>query len=667
MNDYCEGNTSIPASSFARAAAALALESRSPNEAPDSDSSISDCSPDCPDTAADSHDSGGSSHYSDRHELDGEPSEAMNHAEVECGADTNSDFSRQQFDNNDASGADLDQSELDASDKSPNANFYTTGMALNGKDVLETPTESQSTPQPIPCELTPETSNKTNNIGLFESDSTIENRRTNQEQSESPKLNEQMNGKRVPDYPEDNVYDLCPTYAHSPASFADSSCSFMPSPAPSAKKVVHSKPRSTEQSSLLSRGLSLFGRKAVSSRYSSNAQTYNENDASSVISDLSHDVRSVKSATTLRTTASANQRLRDDNRLQKHLEESGLVLVKRLVEFLSACPLAPDEEAQQTAEDKSNGASQIDNAMRKKPRGLTLPACAIGWLSCQIMKLRDDATMSCDNRDQDIFDCYQVPKQQLECLQNLLRRVTSLRLTNDKWPPPLAPMISEAADIAKRKAFSSIPETGIVTSRILSKFTDQSSLTGINSLGDDSVSTGTAKETAATPFQRYFHELQYNPNVDMRLFPYASKVVVEGIPPSWISNLDTLKNLEMFQMEKGCILDINQLFFPSDGSEAATSTADDTSTLFMYESLTKLRLSNCAINEAAGLRGRRGSKSSHQCNARPKRIPTMSRFPNMESLNLSHNELFRTKTALAGLSLLPLLSSINLSYNRLSG
>jgi hypothetical protein len=243
--------------------------------------------------------------------------------------------------------------------------------------------------------------------------------------------------------------------------------------------------------------------------------------------------------------------------------------------------------------------------------------------------------------------------------------------------------VSEAAAMAKKKTFSSIPETGTISSKLFSKFTDQSSVVDSKSVHDDSDSTGSSKEIFVTPFQQYFHELQHNPNVDMRLFPHASNVVVDGIPPRWISHLDTLKNLDMFQMEKGCILDINQLFFPSDyyGCKGAPDNMEETAlekespALCVFSTLTKLRLSNCALNEAAGLRGRRVSKISDQPDTQlrdinitiyPKRIPTLSRFPNMVSLNLSHNELFRTKTALAGLSSLPFLSSINLSYNRLT-
>ena len=174
--------------------------------------------------------------------------------------------------------------------------------------------------------------------------------------------------------------------------------------------------------------------------------------------------------------------------------------------------------------------------------------------------------------------------------------------------------------------------------------------------------------------------------------------------------------METFQLEKGCVLDVNELFFPSDddnsssnadvvnngkstitefqrnkslslihestekidgevsskvldndddrptNNEEATTT---TTTPVVYECLSKLRLSKCAIGETAGLRGRRRRRRTSASNNVP-RIPTFARFPNLQSLNLSHNELFKTKTVFAGLSTLPQLSSINLSYNRLS-
>jgi len=656
MHDDCNGD--IPASSFARATAALVFETTSPtNDVPDSDSSISDSSHDINENSSDKEKSVHKDYLdaSNEHKdmLDGGPSNVL---EGGVGAGRNS------VETLDERNADLQHSRklLDAPKLSSSIhnNNNQDEIVVGGNDLLETQNEGEHSPTPSPCELTPETSNGSND-GLFESDITIENRGSNQEQTLFPKLSQSVDNKRIVDYQEDDVYNLCTTYAHSPASFADSSCSFMPSPTPSTTKIKKSISKNTEHSSILSRGMSIFGRKTLSSRWE---QSNNDFDASSVTSDLSRDGRSEKSSSTLQTATISKQKVQEETRLQKHLQESGLVLVKRLVEFLSACPLAFDEEMQETV-DAGGEKSLVSNGTRtgqKNSRGLMLPACAVGWISYQIAKCSGDAHIPSESPDENALDCDQVPKQQLDCLQTLLRRVINLRLTNDKWPPPLTPLISETADVVKRKAFSSIPETGIVSSRILSKFTDQSSVTGRNSIDEESTSSGTTKGTPITPFQRYFHELQYNPNVDMRLFPNATRVIIDGIPPSWISNLDTLKKLDMFQMEKGCILDFNQLFFPSDKLDVASIAPDpDTHLLFMYKSLTNLRISNCAMSEAAGLRGWRRSKLI------PK-IAALSRFPNLKSLNMSHNELFRTKTALAGLSSLPLLSSIDLSYNRLS-
>ena len=494
------------------------------------------------------------------------------------------------------------------------------------------------------------------------------NHNTTQDLITHNNLSDSINNTPTTTNKEEHIYNLCPTYITSPGSLDDS---FLMSPPPisshkDSKSIASSTKRelksTTPESSFISRGLNLFGRRAASSRST-------PHDDGSVISELS-DVKSIKSSrATINNNLVLDQK-REDARMQAHLQESGLILLKRLIDFLSVCPLSPDEIQNGTISDGNR------DSARKKPRGLTLPASAVGWISIQISIIDNDDSVN-HNLDEDIIiDC---PRQQIQMVQSLLRRVTSIRLTNDKWPPALPALISEVGETVKRKAFSSIPERGIVSSassKILSKFTDQSSIapssTGA-SLGD-SVSTGTAKETVLTSFQRYFHELQYNPRVDMKLFPFASKVVVDGIPPHWIRHLYSLKNLEMFQMEKGCILDVNRLFFSLDRVDSDAPSVMDggkTSPLYMYKSVTKLRLSNCAISEAAGLRGERklnlsNAESSDDLNTQSERIPTLSRFPNLESLNLSHNELFRTKTAFAGLSSLPFLSSINLSHNRLS-
>mmetsp|Transcript_27547 Transcript_27547/g.59218 ORF Transcript_27547/g.59218 Transcript_27547/m.59218 type:complete len:1496 (+) Transcript_27547:194-4681(+) len=419
-----------------------------------------------------------------------------------------------------------------------------------------------------------------------------------------------------------------------------------------------------DRGSLLTKGMSLFSRSSKQMRYAKNYD-----DDRSVMSELSQDMKSQRSV-------GPKFEKNNDDALRQHLEEQGLLLLKRLIEFLSDCPPAPDE----------GGRKKENSKQKKKQRGLTLPASAIGWLSTQV-----DET--CGDAFEGIDDCYQIPKQQLRGLQKLLKRVTSLRISGEAWPPPHA-----SSSISKKRAATTNPEkVGMISSKILSTFSTGDQSIACDSLDDESCgatsSVGNETEIVVSAFQRYYHELQAKPDVNMSFFPHATKLVVDGIPPNWVRNLDLLQSLEMFQMEKGCILDVNQLFFPSDISpknaniqqspllirrdlslidegnekEGARPLPDDdgdtnqpeNSSFVVYPSLSKLRVSNCAMGEAAGLRGRVTSKSVPQ-------LPTLSRFPNLTSLNLSRNELFKSKTVFAGLSSLPLLSSINLSYNRLT-
>jgi hypothetical protein len=414
-----------------------------------------------------------------------------------------------------------------------------------------------------------------------------------------------------------------------------------------------------DNSSLLSRGISMF-RSSKQFTPTSRRTRGTENDNSSVVSDITRGD----------TSPRANKF--DNGTLKRHMEESGLLLLKRLIEFLSECPPAPDEDAPIVS---SRGRSP-SSKQKLRHRGLTLPASAIGWISHQVARFEStDSSDSNIEAFEDTDDGYFVPQHQLQCVQFLLRRVVSVRISGDPWPPQAATKKVVSDNRANQAGFSS---------RILSKFTSDQSTAG-ESAEEDSCDTSIyeEKEKYLSPFQRYYHELQSKPQINMELFPNATKVVIEGIPPNWVINLDSLKNLDMFQMEKGCLLDINQLFFPSDirnaRLERQLSLIDEDSTKEehhnnvdacenVYSSLSKLRLSTCAIGEMSGLRGRSKRSVRHNGNtsSRPKRIPPFSRFPNLVSLNLSHNEIFTTKSAFAGLSSLPMLSSINLSYNRLS-
>lgn len=443
------------------------------------------------------------------------------------------------------------------------------------------------------------------------------------------------------------------------------------------------------KTSLLTKGMSYFGRSTMTTPKQSSVRYNNTNsDTQSVMSEISTDVKS-----TISSAAKAKQE-KEDIILKQHLKESGLILLKRLIEFLSECPPTIDEGSlvsewrRKKESSKSLSTTQQKNNKKKRARGLTLPASAIGWLSSQLLDDIDDT---------DILD--DVPRQQLDCVHMLLRRVTSLRISGEVWPPPHPSTI-------KGKSKKNLDDgKKSLTTNLLSKLAiDTGSIDDESSCGTGGPSS-TVHDVISPPtlskFQYYHHEkIQYNPNVNMIFFPNVSKLVINGIPPNWISNLDTCKKLDIFQLEKGCILDVNMLFFPGDvippidtslhedciprnlslideDMEKKVTTdqhdGDDdkdnikqqpvlSATPFEYKSISKLKLSNCAISETAGLRGIKRRRRSNNV----PRIPPLARFPNLTSLNLSNNELFKSNTVFAGLSALPLLSSIDLSFNRLS-
>jgi len=474
-------------------------------------------------------------------------------------------------------------------------------------------------------------------------------------------------------------------------AYASISTAKRKSPPKSSSTTTQSIPLKSSQvdskTSLLTKGMSYFGRSTMTTTPKQSSVRYNNtnSDTQSVMSEISTDVKS-----TLSSAAKAKQE-KEDIILKQHLKESGLILLKRLIEFLSECPPTIDEgslvsEWRRKKESKSPTTHQKNK--KKRARGLTLPASAIGWLSSQLLDDIDDT---------DILD--DVPRQQLDCVHMLLRRVSSLRISGEVWPPPHPSTI-------KGKSKKNLDEgKKSLTTNLLSKLAiDTGSIDDESSCGTGGPSTvhDVISPPTLSKFQYYHHELQYNPHVNMIFFPNVSKLVINGIPPNWISNLDTCNRLDVFQLERGCILDVNMLFFPGDVIPTVDTslhedniprnlslidedmekkveatiehqTDDDhkddikqqpilTATPFEYKSISKLKLSNCAMGETAGLRGIKRRRRSNNV----PRIPPLARFPNLTSLNLSNNELFKSKTVFAGLSALPLLSSIDLSYNRLS-
>jgi hypothetical protein len=165
----------------------------------------------------------------------------------------------------------------------------------------------------------------------------------------------------------------------------------------------------------------------------------------------------------------------------------------------------------------------------------------------------------------------------------------------------------------------------------------------------------------------------------MQLFPNLKVLLLDRIPPEWITNLHVVRDsLELLRTERACIFDLTDFLFPGGGDEEATDMHGDE--LPVLGGMTHLKLKNCAVGELSGLKGRvlqkEGETQTEEGNeddilapatGRGLAIPPpLSRLPNLVSISLAHNELLTTETALAGLSSLPLLRRLDLSYNYLT-
>jgi hypothetical protein len=125
------------------------------------------------------------------------------------------------------------------------------------------------------------------------------------------------------------------------------------------------------------------------------------------------------------------------------------------------------------------------------------------------------------------------------------------------------------------------------------------------------------------------------PRVDLSLFSNVSVLEVDCVPPERVANLPSLApRLRLLKFSRCGIFDAPALF----GSTP-------------FPALTHFKASSCALDELSGL------ASSP---------PPLALLSNLQSLNLSDNNLLSHETALAGLSSLSSLSRLDLSFNALS-
>ena len=325
--------------------------------------------------------------------------------------------------------------------------------------------------------------------------------------------------------------------------------------------------------------------------------------------------------------------------LAERLQLASTVLLDRLFEYLSR--LSPEE------------------ASSNKLLGLTLPASAIGWLSTQLYP-RDDMLVD-DDRPTTDHACLWMGssmRDRLALLKSLLPRVAHLRVTSEEWPPsrPEQPNSSQQTQNFEGRQVDA------------DEMSVQSTLT-LESL--------VPPRPSLRAFLLQYYILQNRPRVDLQMFPSLKVLLLDRIPPEWVVNLRLVRDsLELLRTERACIYNLTNYLFPVQDDEGEGSTTVYGGEVSVMRKLTHLKLKQCAIGELSGLRGQ-SIEMEHECDendplapitAQSKLLvpPPFSRLPNLVSLSLAHNQIRSPRTALAGLSSLPLLRRLDLSYNYLT-
>ena len=364
----------------------------------------------------------------------------------------------------------------------------------------------------------------------------------------------------------------------------------------------------------------------------------------------------------------------DARKLAKEIHHSADVLLERLLSHLSQFPEFPAASEGDNDEDQEEGNARMgessnvnddeEETMMLK-RGLTIPVSAVAWLSDQLEVLnriqqqqhtpelelaasetayqeeKDEAESKPSDRQ---HACDLEPwlgsevatslRYRLNLLRFLLPRAQLIRLTRQSWPP---------------RSSSDVPTFFCTTSpkqKLKQWWKKRQRRTG----EDETAAT----EARASDFLRYVRRFEHGAYncVDLwRVFPDATVLILESVPPSWIylkgrvTKPASVRNqkqpgLRLLSVSDAAIYDLKDFFPPISTSLQIPAS----------QSLTHLKLDHCSLGELT-----KGFSSS------------LSQLVHLEYLSLSHNQFRSAKTLLKGLRPLTKLRYLNVSANQLMG
>lgn len=256
--------------------------------------------------------------------------------------------------------------------------------------------------------------------------------------------------------------------------------------------------------------------------------------------------------------------------LSNRLNRASSILVDSLFEFVESVKsetMAPHGEDQNIKrKDKLPGYQQSRMGKKKKKRGLTLPAYAIGWLSSRLNPTAEEADLFHNDGHSQFFKPLSVKtSERLALLRFLLPKYTEcLRITRDEWPPPP----SNTTPNGTISNIESKQNSSFGWFRRTAPPTSNSAVTSPTRNSYSVLQTARDVDTAKS-FLTYFEKWQARPRVDVALFANARMLIADGVPPSWIINMAVLQeNLSLLRVERGYMHNLPAFLFSSDETTA---------------------------------------------------------------------------------------------------